>query len=187
MRIPRISLPFCPARVITAVVIVLMLLTLPAHAASISKFVGEYTGTARVVSADGTRPHRNMNVVIKENKKGFTVQWTSTTIKPDGRVKEKSYSINFTPSDREGIYAAAMEQNLFGQSVQLDPMKGEPYVWGRISGDTLSVFSLFVDDTGGYEMQQYDRTLAEGGLQLEFSLSRNGEVLRTVSAFLKRK
>ncbi|PCH68323.1 MAG: hypothetical protein COC12_10230 [Rhodobacteraceae bacterium] len=187
MRIPRIFLPFCPAKVFSAVVIILMLLILPAHAAPISKFVGEYTGSASVVSADGSQPHRNMNVTITENKKGFTVKWTSTTIKSDGRVKEKSYSITFTPSDRDGIFAAAMEQNLFGKSVQLDPMKGEPYVWGRIAGDTLTVFSLFVNDEGGYEMQQYDRTLADGGLQLEFSLSRNGEELRSVSAFLERQ
>jgi hypothetical protein len=187
MKVVQNSLFWCPGRVISAIVVLLMLLTLPAHASPISRFVGEYTGSASLVSTDGSKPHRNMNVVISESKKEFTVQWTSTTIKPDGRVKEKSYSINFTPSDRDGIYAAAMEQNLFGQSVQLDPMKGEPYVWGRISGDTLSVFSLFVNEEGGYEMQQYDRTLADGGLQLDFSLSSNGEELRSVSAFLERQ
>jgi hypothetical protein len=187
MRATRISLSWCPAWVISTSFILLMTLTLPAHAASISRFVGTYTGSASVVSADGSKPHRNMNVIISESKKNFTVEWTSTTVKSDGRVKEKSYSINFTPSDRDGIYAAAMEQNLFGKSVQLDPMKGEPYVWGRIAGDTLSVFSLFVNEGGGYEMQQYDRTLADGGLQLDFTLSRNGEELRSVSAFLKRQ
>ena len=79
-----------------------------------------------------------------------------------------------------------MRKNLFGKDVPLDPLKGEPYVWGRIIGDTLTVFSIFVYDDGSYEIQQFDRTLVEGGLELKFSSARNGEVRRMLSAFLKR-
>lgn len=159
----------------------------PAFAADITPFVGDYTGGAEIVSADGTSTHRDMSVKIIETKTGFTVQWTSATHKPDGRIKEKSYSIDFVTSDRDGIYAAAMKRNVFGHEVQLDPMKGEPFVWGRIVADTLSVYSLFVDDEGGYEMQQYDRTLADGGLTLNFNNLRNGDQQRSVTTFLQRQ
>ena len=155
--------------------------------AEIADFVGEYVGEAEVVSADGSSARRNLSVTIAATKDGFSVAWTTVTVKPSGDSKEKSYEIMFLPSDREGIFAAAMKRNVFGHAVQLDPMKGEPYVWGRISGDTMTVYSLFVDDHGGYEMQQYDRTLTEGGLKLEFDRFRNGETLRSVSAFLKRR
>ena len=178
---------WCPGRMAFAAMILLLALAQPARAGEAAQFIGDYTGGAEVVSADGTRVHRDMSVSISETKDGFTVQWTSVTHKPDGRTKEKSHSIDFRPSDRDGIFSAAMGRSVFGQAVQLDPMKGEPYVWGRISGDTLSVFSLFIDDAGGYEMQQYDRTLAEGGLQLDFSFSRNGEQLRSFSTFLARQ
>ncbi len=156
-------------------------------AAEISDFVGVYSGSAEMVSADGKTSPRDMSVAISETKKGFEVSWTTTIYRANGRVKESSYDIDFVPSDRDGIYAAAMQTNVFGHSVQLDPMKGEPYVWGRIIGDTMTVYSLFVNDDGGYELQQYDRTLADGGLQLEFSRVRNGEVQRSVSTFLKRE
>lgn len=184
---------FRPARAIGAGWVILLGLALaltmglPARAEHITEFFGSYTGGAEIVSVDGTRVYRDMNVVISETKHGFTVQWTSATHKPDGRIKEKSYSIDFLPTDRHGIYAAAMQRNVFGHEVQLDPMKGEPFVWGRIEGSTLTVFSLFVSDDGGYEMQQYDRTLAEGGLMLEFKLLRNGEQQRSVSTFLERQ
>lgn len=158
-----------------------------AISAEVSEFVGEYTGSAEVVSADGTTSPRDMSVSISETKHGFIVKWTSVTYKPDGRVKEKSYSIDFVPSDRDGIYAAAMTRNVFGHAVQLDPMKGEPFVWGRIAEDTMTVYSLFVDDEGGYELQQFDRTLAENGLMLEFTNLRNGEKQRSVSTFLTRQ
>lgn len=153
----------------------------------IARFVGDYVGSAEIQAADGSVIPRDMSVRIRETKGGFSVEWTSATHKPDGRIKEKSYAIDFLPSDRDGIYAAAMTRNVFGHAVPLDPMKGEPFVWGRIVGDTLTVYSLFVDDEGGYELQQFDRTLAEGGLLLEFSNLRNGVLQRSVSTLLRRQ
>ncbi|WP_300030510.1 hypothetical protein [uncultured Roseobacter sp.] len=154
--------------------------------ADISRFTGSYEGSADVVSADGTTRPRDMSVEIDATDDGYRVSWTSTTYRPNGTSKEKSYSIEFVPSDRADVYASAMKRNVFGHSVQLDPMKGEPYVWSRIDGDTLSVYSLFVAEDGGYEIQQFNRTLTEGGLKLEYQSVRNGEIQRTVTSFLKK-
>ncbi|KEJ97640.1 hypothetical protein SAMN05444149_101673 [Pseudosulfitobacter pseudonitzschiae] len=164
----------------------LLSFAVPARA-DISKFVGSYKGSADVLSADGTVQPRDMSVEIGASDKGFTVRWTSTRTRDDGTEKSKSYAIRFIPSDRNGIYAAAMGRNVFGHDVQLDPMQGEPYVWARLSGDTLSVYSLFVTDEGGYEIQQYDRTLVDEGLRLKFQRLRNGAPLRSVSTVLKRQ
>lgn len=155
--------------------------------AEVSRFVGNYTGSADVVSSDGTTKPRDMSVEISEIDDGFRVSWTSTTYRPDGSSKVKSYTIDFEPSDRSGVFAAAMKRNVFGHNVQLDPMKGEPYVWGRIVDDTLSVYSMFVTEDGGYEIQQFDRTLASGGLELDFKSVRDGIIQRTVSTFLGRQ
>jgi len=160
----------------------------PARAqAEITPFLGSYSGSAELENVDGTTQQRDMSVEISETKKGFRVQWTSTTYKPDGRTKDKSYEIDFVPSDRDGVFAAAMKKNVFGHEVQLDPMKGEPYVWGQIYGDTLTVYSLFVDAAGGYEIQQFDRTVVAGGLNLVFNRLRNGKKLSSVSTFLERE
>ena len=101
-------------------------------------------------------------------------------------TKVSSYEIEFVPTDREGVFAAAQTRNVFGHSVQLDPMKGEPFVWSRIVGDTLSVYSLHVDAEGVYQIQEYHRTLAEGGLDLNYQSVRNGEIQRSIDAFLER-
>ena len=187
MKTIQMRLSFRPVGAVVGALAFLLSLAASVSAADITPFVGNFIGSAEVVSTDGVRSPRDMSVDITETRNGFTVQWVSTTYKPDGRTKVKSYSIDFVPSDRDGIYSAAMERNVFGHAVQLDPMKGEPFVWGRIVRDTLTVYSLFVDDEGGYEMQQYDRTLATGGLMLEFSFSRNGAQQRSVSSFLKRQ
>jgi len=178
----------CRVGTVFAILLALVFATGPARANGlIEPFVGDYVGSAEVLDANGERIPRDMSVSIRSNKKGFTVEWTSTTRKPDGRLKAKSYSIDFLPTERDGLYSAAMRQNVFGHAVQLDPMKGEPFVWARIRGDTMTMFSLFVDEDGDYEIQQFDRTLVEGGLKLKFTDARNGEQKRSVETFLKRQ
>ncbi|WP_233270524.1 hypothetical protein [Chachezhania sediminis] len=163
-----------------------------AHAATISDFYGSYSGSAEVVSTDGEVHQRDMSVKIsgypqdKNRKDQFTVAWTSISYFDDGRSKEASYSIDFNRTDRPDVFAAAMQKNVFGHEVQADPMKGQPFVWARIQGNTMTVFSLFVGDDGGYEIQQYDRTLTDLGLDLAFSRVRNGEILRTINTILVR-
>lgn len=154
--------------------------------AEFADFFGEYSGSAEVTEADGTTIPRDMSVEISSTDEGFRVQWTSVTYRSSGKVSEKSYEIEFVASDRENVFAAAQRKNVFGHEVQLDPMKGEPYVWSRVVDDTLTVYSLFVDEDGGYILQQYDRSLAEGGLLLRFQVIRDGETQRAVETFLSR-
>ncbi|MGB7241033.1 MAG: hypothetical protein WBC93_02970 [Sulfitobacter sp.] len=155
--------------------------------ADISRFTGSYSGSAEVVAADGSKVPRDMSVNISETSDGFRVEWRSNTTRADGSVKEKSYSIDFVVSDRANVFGAAMKRNVFGHEVQLDPMKGEPYVWARIEDETLTVYSLHINAEGGYEIQQFDRTLAEDGLTLDFSSIRSGAIQRSVSTLLKRE
>lgn len=154
-------------------------------AVDFGRFVGSYSGSAQVED-NGTTSQRDMSVTIQTTDTGFEVSWKSISHKSDGRLKEKEYTIGFLPTRRDGIYSSAMGVNVFGNPVPLDPMKGDPYVWGRIIGDTLTVFSLLIDKGGGYEMQEYNRTLAEGGLNLEYQRVRNGRKLKSISVFLEK-
>ena len=111
--------PAWSIRLIPAVALVLGVFAASGQARAndlIGPFVGDYVGSAEVVTADGERIPRDMSVSIRANKKGFTVEWTSTTRKPDGRLKSKSYSIDFLPTERKGIYSAGMRRNVFGQA-----------------------------------------------------------------------
>lgn len=155
-------------------------------AAEIGQFAGEYSGSVEIEAADGQQVPRDISVTIRETSKGFVLKWVATTEKGDGRRKTKSYEIEFQPSNRSGVFSAAMRRNVFGHAVPLDPMEGEPFVWGRIDGDTLTVFSMFIHPNGDYEIQQYDRTLAEGGLDLVYVSRLNGEIRRKIEAFLTR-
>lgn len=156
-----------------------------AAATEIERFVGQYEGTAKFES-EGEVGLRDMSVAIVEQDPGFEVTWTSAGRRDDGSQFDKETKIAFLPSDRGGIFSSAMKVDLFGHSVQMDPMQGDSFVWARITGDMLTVFSMLIDEGGGYEIQQYNRTLVEGGLALEYLRIRNGEKLKAIEAFLKK-
>lgn len=178
-----------PAVIRSVYVLALVLAALfPAWAAAqpYQKFLGEYEGSG-LVDPDGTLQTRDLKVTISETESGFRVSWVSVSRGSGGTIKRKAYTIDFQPSKRDGVYSAAMRTDLFGNRVPLDPMAGDPYVWARIDGETLFVYAMLINEQGGYEMQVYKRTLTPTGLDLDYSRVSDGEVLRTISAELKRK
>lgn len=152
----------------------------------IKAFFGDYAGSSETKPAGGQAVPRDLGVFIKSAKRGFSMQWSTTDRRPDGRLKTKTYKIVFSATKRPSIYQSAMQTNAFGGRVPLDPLKGEPYVWARITGNTLTVYALLILDDGGFEIQRYDRTLADGGLQLVFNRVRNGVPLKRITATLKK-
>jgi hypothetical protein len=157
-----------------------------ADASAITPFIGEYVGRSLQAPNEPLSP-RDLSIKISAHgERGFTLEWT-TLIHDGGGEKHQSYSIDFTPSERQGVFSSAMHRDTFGHSEPLDPLKGEPYVWAAISGQTLTVHAMMITDDGGYEMQVYSRTLTASGMSLKFSRNRNGQELKTVYGVLARK
>lgn len=165
----------------------LFLAALPTHAADYQyqKFVGEFSGEG-ISDERNELTKRDLRVKIKPNRDGFILTWVSVTHKDDGSLKRKAYTVQFKPAGESGLYHSAMRTDMFGNQVPMDPLKGEPYVWARISGDTLFVYAMLITDEGGYEMQTYERTLTSNGMDLTFSRVRDGETMKKVRGTLKR-
>lgn len=152
----------------------------------VQDFFGSYVGRS-ISSPDEGLSARDLSVTIRRYKDdGFTVDWTTAFRKKDGEWSRKSYSINFGPTRRPGIYGSEMRTNMFGGAVPLDPLAGEPFFWARVNGDTLSVYALIIREDGGYEMQVYDRTWTPKGLDLKFTRFSDGQPHRVVTGFLER-
>lgn len=167
-------------------VVALITFSMPSEAAyQYEKFIGEYLGEG--ISSEGNDlTKRDLRVEIKPNGEGFSLTWVSVTHEKNGTLKRKAYTVQFKPKGKAGLYGSAMRTDMFGNQVPLDPLKGEPYVWARISGDTLFVYALLITEEGGYEMQVYERTLSPNGMDLTYSRVRDGEMMRTVRGTLKR-
>ena len=152
----------------------------------IKDFFGSFVGRSISTIEEGLS-ERDLAVTIKPYKdNGFTVEWTTLIRKKNADWSRKSYSINFGPTKRPGIYGSEMRSNMFGGAVPLDPLQGEPFFWARIEGDTLSVYGLIIREDGGYEMQVYERTWTPKGLELKFTRFRNGQALKLISGVLER-
>jgi hypothetical protein len=175
----------CRGVVILVVVLLFSASGARAENVPVEAFFGTYEGVSIQRDDDGTNV-RDLGVRIGPTNGGFNVTWTTTVRTTDGKSKPKSYSIDFEESRREDIYRSQMRADKFGNRVPLDPLAGDPYVWARISGPTLTVNALVITDDGDYDLQVYHRTLTEDGLALEFSRFREGEEVRTVTAQLRR-
>ena len=158
-----------------------------AEGRSIEDFYGEFVGHV-VTNNDGKEIDRDLSVSIRPAKQEgrFLVKWATVIRKASGKLKRKVYNIKFARTHRTNIYSSAMKKNVFGGSVALDPLKGDPFVWARIKGDTLTVHALIISDDGGYQMQIYDRTLNDEGLMLNYVLKDRGNYVKKISTQLVR-
>jgi hypothetical protein len=153
--------------------------------AALEQFFGAYVGQTNQAPNEPLEPRDLATKISPHGTNGFTLEWTTVIHRADGPTR-RSYAVNFSPSDRPGIFSSAMRSDVFGQSEPLDPLKGDPYLWAQLSGRTLTVHAMLITDDGGYEMQTYERTLAEGGMILRFSRNLNGREMRTIIGKLKR-
>jgi hypothetical protein len=168
--------------------LLLLALVAPASAADpdYARFFGEYEGVA-ISGGSGKTDTRDIRARIGPTSKGFTVNWLMTIHRASGTDKRVEYTMTFLPTKRDSVYSAAMSLDAFGNAVPLDPMKGDPYVWARIEGPTLTIYALTVTDHGGYDLQVFDRKLVPGGgMDLKYSRIVDGQVQRTVTGRLKK-
>lgn len=149
---------------------------------SINAFAGHYVGSGLArndVSEYFDLTVRDLDVTIRPEGAGFNVAWTTVLREggdPDNpNIKRKSSSISFVPAGRPGVFRGAPS---------VDPMSGSAYTWARIEGQTLTVHSLVIDETGSYTMHSYDRTLTGLGMELRFTRVRDGEPTKTVTGKL---
>lgn len=153
--------------------------------AAIGDFFGDYRG--RTLFPMGEVKNRDLRVLINAYGKfgGFTLLWETTIYEAGGKARLDRHLYNFRPSRNPGVYAVA-RTDADGNRVVADPLSGEPLVWARIQGDTLSVTLVSVAASGDLETQIYDRTLTDEGLRLLFRRFVNGEKVRQIKGTLKQ-
>lgn len=172
---------------LVGVLVVAGLPAAPAQAgsAAFERFLGRYAGQSDTIPA-GEKARRALRVAITPYKNGFTIDWHTKMQKTDGRLKQRGLTVNFIPTPRPNIYASAMRTDLFGHAVPMDPMKGDPFVWVTITGNTLALYLIRITDNGEQDLQIDQQTLTPEGLHLEFTRFYGSEPVRRFTATLKK-
>ena len=134
-------------------------------------------------SADGrvvqVKP-RDFDVTIARSENGFSVSWKTTeyAIRPGtSRLDSADETIVFVRSQRPGMFGEKTPGNL---------ADGAPVYWARLSGSTLDVYRLAVNEDGRHETAVWQRVV--DGDRMELVFQRSGETTspRVVKGSLSR-
>lgn len=147
-------------------------------------FYGYFAGTGlSETMSDGkvveVKP-RDFDVTISKSDNGFTVSWKTTeyTIRPrKSKLESADETIVFVKSARDGMYGEKTPGDLAG---------GESAYWARVSGNTLDVYRLTVNDEGRHELAVWQRTLKGDNMDLVFQRSGETSKPRVVKGTLSR-
>ena len=176
-------------RLAAAAMLIALMLAAPAgaRAVSLEPLFGAYVGVAEVEDiAKGDVRQRDMDIVIEPYKQGgFRIQWVNVTL-VDGKravpgVERRVQTVLFEPAQDRGFFMEAAESNPFREREETLPMRGDPVRWASLDDQGLHVYSFMVLEDGRYELQVYDRTLTDIGLDIKFQRIVDGAVMRQIT------
>jgi hypothetical protein len=181
-------------RLAAALALIALTLAAPAgaRAASLEPLFGTYVGVAQVEDiAEGDVRQRDMDIVIEPYKQGgFRIQWVNVSL-VDGKravpgVERRVQTVLFEPAQDRGFFIEAAESSPFREREETRPMRGDPVRWASLDDQGLHVYSFVVLEDGRYELQVYDRTLTDIGLDISFQRIVDGSVMRRVTGTTAR-
>jgi hypothetical protein len=163
-----------------------------ARSASLEPFFGTYVGVAEVADFKaGDVRQRDMDIVIEPYKQGgFRVQWVNVTLVDGQRaapgVERRVQTVLFEPAEDRAFFVEVAEANPFRERGETRPMRGDPVRWASLDDQGLHVYSFVVLEDGSYELQIYDRTLSDIGLDINFRRIVDGKVVREITGTTAR-
>jgi hypothetical protein len=161
-------------------------------AGNLEPFFGTYVGVAEVKDVrGGDIRQRDMDIVIEPYKQGgFRIHWVNVSL-VDGKravpgVERRVQTVLFEPAEDRGFFVEVADSSPFRERGEMQPMGGDPVRWASLDEEGLHVYSFMVLEDGRYELQIYDRTLTDIGLDIRFQRIVDGELVREVTGTTAR-
>jgi len=123
----------------------------PALAASLpDAFVGKFRG---VLTSGTGEVEGDFNMTAKSTRYGFTMSW---------------------PTNEDVEFEVTNQKNIFHAQTDGRTIEGAPVRWARLEGSTLVVYSLRIDEHGGYDVDTFIYSPMSNGLTLTMRRLRTG-------------
>jgi hypothetical protein len=149
--------------------------------ATIADFAGRYLGAGVEVAlapSAAEPPRRMSEVEISGTASEFTVKWATMKVganfKPE-TVKSSQQQFTFRPAGVPGKYVAVAAA---GQPA--------PDATAEMKGRTMIVLVTNALPSGAKSLQRYERTLNDSGMDVVFTRTENGAVVRQVNLSLTK-
>jgi hypothetical protein len=156
-------------------------------AASLEPFFGTYVGVAEVKDFrdGGEVMERDMDIVIEPYKEGgFRIHWVNVSLVDGQRavpgVERRVQTVLFEPAPDRDFFVEVAESSPFRERGETLPMRGDPVRWASLDDQGLHLYSFMVLEDGSYELQVYDRTLTDIGLDIRFQRIVDGALVREI-------
>jgi hypothetical protein len=168
----------------------------PASAAdvAIDDFVGKWRGVEVSVEATEQMPKlspSDLDMAITDEDGGFRVRALALGREPDGTLVPRSMEATFAPTEVPGVFAYApgtgsLLSSLFADPAVGNPLEGDTLLWARLQEDTLHLYSLAIDQGGGYMLEHSTGRLTGDGMTTGYELRSENDQVVTVEGHLER-
>lgn len=140
---------------------------------SIDAFVGSWKGDEAASEVGELAPDA-LALEIEAEAEGFRISWHDLGAGGQSGIGAEVIDARFAPADRPGVYeyepsSGSLLSRMFASPATGNPLEGETLIWARIDDQTLAVYSMNIDQEGGFDLDHYSWTLTETGLRLTFS------------------
>lgn len=134
--------------------VVAWLFVMPGPAQAATGLPDAFPGSFRgAIVGPGGASDGDFTVIIERTDDGFAMRW------PPRR------EVAFQMADRPGVFRTGDAPN---------PIAGDTAYWARIDEGDLIVYSMQIDEHGGYDIHNYTYTPVGGGLDLVIKRIRGG-------------
>jgi hypothetical protein len=163
-------------------------------AAEIDDFSGEWRGVEVSVAGDKQSLAlipADLDMTITEHGDGFHIRALGVARKPDGSLVPRPAEAAFGPTDTPGVFAfestaGSLLTSLFADPAVGNPLEGDTLLWARLADDTLHVYSLAIDDRGGFLLDRSTAQLTGDGMVLSYVLRLENDQIVTIDGRLER-
>lgn len=165
-----------------------------ATAAEIHDFFGEWRGVE--VSIDGPAASREpeaaeLAMMLADHDGGFRLQTFTLARQHDGGIVLEPLEATFAPTETPGVFAyeparGSLLSRLFADPSVGNPLEGDTLIWARLQDDTLHVYSLAIDDRGGFALEHSTGQLTKDGMVMRSLLRQENEQIVALEGLFER-
>jgi hypothetical protein len=159
---------------------------------SIRDFEGEWHGVeVRTNDQNLKATPQDLDFRLSPEGDGFHMEWITFERTADGGLERQKADASFAPTDRPGVFAfrpgkTSLFSRLFGDPATANPLEGKTLLWARLDGATLTVYSLAIDDHGGFDLNRCARTLADRQMTVQYTRRSANDVILTLEGRLEK-
>ena len=171
----------------------LLLVPCAASAAEITDFLGEWRGVEVSIDGAGQVPKltpTDLDLSITGQDGGFRIRTSALGREPDGSLVLKPFDAVFAPTDTPGVFAfqpaaGSLLSSLFADPAVGNPLKGDTLLWARLQDDKLHVYSLAIDQHGGFTLDHSTGQLTGDGMVVHYVVRLENQRVVTIQGRLE--